>query len=316
MSEFALIELIRQRCGPRHDVLLGIGDDGALLAVPPGSLLAVSTDTLNEGVHFLARHAARDIGHKSAAVNLSDLAAMGAEPAWMTLSLSLPEADEGWLRGFLDGFLGLCELHGATLVGGDTTRGALSICVTAMGHVPHGRALRRDAAKLGDDIWVTGSLGDAAAALRLGDEADDYLRGRLLRPAPRVEAGLALRRLARAAIDISDGLLGDLGHVLSASKTGAVLQLDALPSSQALQAAFDDPEQRWNCQLCGGDDYELAFTADPSRRHDIEQEIEALGVRVSRIGSVRAESGVVLQRADGTCWRPGGGAFQHFGAAS
>lgn len=313
MSEFALIELIRRRCGPRHDVVLGVGDDAALLALPPGSLLVVSTDTLNEGVHFLAGHGPQAIGHKSAAVNLSDLAAMGAEPAWCTLSLSLPEAEPAWLEGFLDGFLGLCELHGASLVGGDTTRGPLSICVTAMGSVPHGSALRRDAARVGDDIWVTGSLGDAAAALRLGDGADEYLRGRLLRPAPRVEAGMALRRLAHAAIDVSDGLLGDLGHVLHASSVGAELQLAALPASASLQAAFEDSVQRWNCQLCGGDDYELAFTADPSQRRQIEHDIEALGVRVSRVGCVLAEPGLRLLREDGTSWQPVGAAYQHFG---
>lgn len=314
MTEFSLIERIRQRAGAARRTVLGIGDDCALLDLPAGQLLAVSCDTLNEGVHFLARHAASDIGHKSAAVNLSDLAAMGAEPGWCTLALSLPAADPVWLDGFLDGFLGLCVRHGMALVGGDTTRGPLSISVTAMGWVPPAEALRRDAARVGDDIWVTGTLGDAAAALELADAADAHLRERLLRPLPQVEAGRALRRLAHAAVDLSDGLLGDLGHVLRASGLGADLQLAALPASASLLRAIADPERRWNVQLCGGDDYELAFTAGPERRRRIEQALEALGVKASRIGCLRAEPGLRLFGADGAPWYPQGGSFQHFGA--
>jgi thiamine-monophosphate kinase len=312
MSEFALIDLIRQRCPPQRCPALGIGDDCALLAVPPGSLLAVSTDTLNADVHFHRAERPADIGYKAAAVNLSDLAAMGAEPAGCTLALSLPEADRDWLQAFIDGFAAASRPHRLDLLGGDTTRGPLSINVTVLGWVPHGAALRRDAARVGDDLWVTGSLGDAAAALRLGERADPYLQMRLRRPTPRVEVGRVLLRRAHAAIDLSDGLYGDLGHLLKASGCGAELQLAALPVSHALAAALPNPEDRWNCQLCGGDDYELAFTADPARRHEIEQAVEALGVTVTRIGSLRAEPGLRCLAADGEHWTPDRSAWQHF----
>ncbi|MCK7594611.1 thiamine-phosphate kinase [Pseudomarimonas salicorniae] len=316
MAEFELIAMIRERCAAQREVLLGIGDDCALLSLPPGQQLAVSCDTLNADVHFDAAHAAADIGYKAAAVNLSDLAAMGAEPAWCTLSLSMPSADRAWLSGLLDGFLELCAAHRVALVGGDTTRGPLSLCVTAMGWLPHGRALRRDAARVGDDLWVTGSLGDASAALALGEAAGRYLRGRLLRPTPRVDAGRALLRLAHAAIDLSDGLHGDLGHVLRASSAGADLQLGALPASQALIEAFPEREARWNHQLCGGDDYELAFTADPSQRRAVEEALQAVGVLATRIGSLRAEPGLRLMLPEGGSWEPAAGAWQHFGEAT
>ena len=312
MSEFALIELIQQRCPPQRSPVLGIGDDCALMAVPPGNLLALSTDTLNADVHFRATDSPADIGYKAAAVNLSDLAAMGAEPAGCTLALSLPSADQDWLADFIDGFAAASRPHRLDLLGGDTTRGPLSISVTVLGWVPHGEALRRDAARIGDDLWVTGSLGDAAAALRLGDSADPYLLARLRRPTPRVEVGRALLRRAHAAIDLSDGLFGDLGHVLKASGCGADLDLAALPCSHSLAAALPELEDRWNCQLCGGDDYELAFTADPGRRREIEQAVEGLGVTVTRIGRLRAEPGLRCFTADGERWTPSGYAWQHF----
>ena len=312
MSEFALIDLIRQRCPPQRQPALGIGDDCALLAVPPGNLLAISTDTLNAEVHFRGDDLPADIGYKAAAVNLSDLAAMGAEPAGCTLALSLPEADRAWLEAFIDGFSQASRPHRFDLLGGDTTRGPLSITVSALGWVPHGEALRRDAARIGDDLWVTGSLGDAAAALQLGERADPYLLARLRRPTPRVEVGRALLRRARAAIDLSDGLYGDLGHVLKASGCGAELELAALPTSHALADALPRQEDRWNLQLCGGDDYELAFTADPTRRREIEQAVQALGVTVTRIGRLRAEPGLRCLAADGEHWAPSGSAWQHF----
>lgn len=312
MSEFALIDLIRQRCPPQRCPALGIGDDCALLAVPPGNLLAASTDTLNVDVHFRATDRPADIGYKAAAVNLSDLAAMGAEPAGCTLALSLPEADRGWLGAFIDGFAEACRPHRLDLLGGDTTRGPLSITVTVLGWVPHGKALRRDAAKVGDDLWVTGSLGDAAAALRLGESADPYLLVRLRRPTPRVEVGRALLCRAHAAIDLSDGLYGDLAHVLAASACGADIELGALPASHALAAALPRLEDRWNCQLCGGDDYELAFTADPARRREVEQAVEKLGVTVTRIGRLRAEPGLRCFAGDGERWIPSASAWQHF----
>ncbi|HVR82516.1 MAG TPA: thiamine-phosphate kinase, partial [Luteimonas sp.] len=213
MAEFDLIARIRARARSRDDVVLGIGDDAALLRVPAGKLLVIATDTLNSGVHFPHDTAPTDIGWKALAVNLSDLAAMGAQPAWCTLSLSLPHGDAGWLDGFLDGFLALADQHGVALVGGDTTRGPLSVCVTVHGLVADGMALRRDGARVGDDIWITGTLGDAAAALvqwRAGGAADPALRARLDRPVPRVATGLALAGVAHACIDVSDGLLADL----------------------------------------------------------------------------------------------------------
>jgi len=243
MTEFTLIERIRARAATRPDVLLGIGDDAALLAVPAGQALVVTTDTLIAGVHFPAETAPADIGWKALAVNLSDLAAMAATPAWCTLALTLPDADGDWVDAFLDGFLELAEQHGVALVGGDTTGGPLSITVTAQGFVPSDVALRRDGAQAGDDIWVTGTLGDAAGGLAQWQRQglmSAKLRHRLDRPTPRVAAGLGLRGLAHAAIDVSDGLAADLGHVLAASRLGAEVELGRLPTSRSLREHFPD----------------------------------------------------------------------------
>ena len=216
VAEFDLIARIRARAATRGDVILGIGDDAALLQPPAGMQLVVAMDTLNSGVHFPPETAAADIGWKALAVNLSDLAAMGAQPAWCTLSLSLPDADAGFVDGFVDGFLELAERHGVALVGGDTTRGPLSVCVTVHGFVEPGTALRRAGARAGDEIWISGTVGDAAAALaqwRAGRGADAALRSRLDRPIPRVALGRALRGIASSCIDVSDGLAADLGHI-------------------------------------------------------------------------------------------------------
>ncbi|TWT20168.1 thiamine-phosphate kinase [Luteimonas marina] len=313
--EFDLIARIRDRAATRDDVVLGIGDDAALLQVPADRQLVVAMDTLNAGVHFPPDTAAADIGWKALAVNLSDLAAMGAQPAWCTLSLSLPQADAAWLDGFLDGFLELAAKHGVALVGGDTTRGPLSVCVTAHGFVEPGRALRRDGACEGDDIWVTGTLGDAAAALaamRAGAVSDRALRARLDRPTPRVEAGRALAGIASACIDVSDGLLADLGHVCAASGTGARVDVEALPASPAL-ARFR-PEQRWPWQATGGDDYELCFTAPAGRRDDVVQALADAdgGVAAARIGLIEPGEGVCAIRPEGSVWRPASAGFRHF----
>ena len=312
--EFDLIARIRARAAARDDVVLGIGDDAALLQPPPGMQLAVTMDTLNAGVHFPAATAPGDIGWKALAVNLSDLAAMGAQPAWCTLSLSLPGGDAGFVDGFLDGFLQLAALHGIALVGGDTTRGPLSVCVTAHGLVEPERALRRAGAAPGDDVWVTGTPGDAAgalAALQAGAAVDRALRARLDRPQPRVASGRALAGLASACVDVSDGLLADLGHVCEASGVGATIELDALPTSPAL-ARFR-PELRWPWQASGGDDYELCFTAPPGRRDAIALALQAAGETVAtRIGRIDVEAGVRALRPDGAAWTPAVPGYRHF----
>ena len=313
LREFDLIARIRERVPARDDVLLGIGDDAALLHVPRGQLLVVATDTLNAGVHFPDETVASDVGWKALAVNLSDLAAMGAQPAWCTLSLSLPAADAAWLDGFLDGFLALAAQHGVALVGGDTTRGPLSICVTVHGWVEPGRALRRDAAQAGDDVWVSGTLGDAAAALvqwRASAAVDPTLRARLDRPTPRVALGRALADCARACVDVSDGLLADLGHVCAASGVAAELQVDALPASDVLAATFD-AGVRWQLQATGGDDYELCFTAAFDQRARVESLAAASGAGVTRVGRIVAGAGV-RATAGGESWQSGRAGYAHF----
>ena len=312
-AEFDLIDRIRTRVRERDDVVLGIGDDAALLQVPPGVQLVVTADTLNAGVHFPEAAAPADIGWKSLAVNLSDLAAMGAMPAWCTLSLSLPEADARWVDVFLDGFLELADQHALALVGGDTTRGPLSVSVTAMGLLETGSALRRDGARVGDDVWVTGTLGDAAAALEAllaGREPAELLRRRLDRPVPRVAAGQRLSSLARSCIDLSDGLLADLGHVCERSGVGAEIALANLPVSGALAAL--DPAQRWYWQASGGDDYELCFTASPRNRELVMQALDFTDVSATRIGRIVAGQGVKAFDAEGREWQPVRSGYQHF----
>lgn len=339
MAEFELIDRIRARAATRDDVLLGIGDDAALLRVPEGRALVVATDALNAGVHFPDGTAAAEIGWKALAVNLSDLAAMGAQPAWCTLSLSLPEADTAWLDGFLDGFLELAALHRVALVGGDTTRGPLSVCVTAHGLVEPGRELRRDGARAGDEVWVTGTLGDAAGALALLQRAATVvapvceaapllavassgaqtalpaLRVRLDRPEPRVAAGLALSGLAHAAIDVSDGLLADLGHVARASAVAVAVDIAALPCSDALAAAFPDDGHRWTLQASGGDDYELCFTAARGRHDAVRAALLAAGVTGTVIGRCTEGAGVRACLADGSAWSPPRRGHDHFAGA-
>ena len=324
LGEFTLIDRIRARSRGQRDVVLGIGDDAALLQPRAGEQIAVTMDTLNESVHFPAGSDPYDIGWKTLAVNLSDLAAMAARPSWCTLSLSLPAVDEAWLSRFADGFFALADLHGIALVGGDTTRGPLALSVTAMGQVLPQQALRRDAARLGDDVWVTGTLGDAAAALQLwlagelsvSEPAPAALLPlwlRLQRPTPRVEAGRALAGLAHAAIDVSDGLFADLGHICQRSGVAAELELAALPASAALQALCAGKDaQRWQYQCAGGDDYELCFTAPVERRGLIQAALQALSVPVSRIGRIVAGEGICARATDGQRWAPQGAGFAHF----
>jgi thiamine-monophosphate kinase len=305
LSEFDLIRHYFNRPRPGRAVL-GIGDDCALLAPTPGMQLAVSTDMLVEGRHFFAGADPRKLGHKSLAVNLSDLAAMGARPVAFTLALALPEADRTWLAGFSEGLFAVADAHGCELIGGDTTRGPLNICITVFGDIEPGHALRRDAARAGDDIWISGTLGDARLALAgywnelALEPADQELAAqRMHTPTPRVALGrrLAERRLAHAALDISDGLVGDLGHILAASGVGATLDVDALPAGPAL--ARHEQALRRKFTAAGGDDYELCFTAPAQQRAAIVAAGAEAGTAVTRVGSIDAEAGLRLVDADG-----------------
>ncbi|KAF1014010.1 MAG: Thiamine-monophosphate kinase [Stenotrophomonas maltophilia] len=317
LAEFALIDRIRARTSEREDVPLGIGDDAALLQPRANEHLVVTADTLNSGVHFPEETAPFDIGWKTLAVNLSDLAAMGARPAWCTLALSLPEAREDWIEAFAEGFFALADQHDIALVGGDTTRGPLSLSVTAMGQVAPGQALRRDRARVGDDVWVSGTLGDAAGVLRLWQQGalkvatatllGDYetLRLRLLRPTPRVTLGLRLRAFAHAAVDVSDGLLADLGHITARSGVGAEINADLLPVSPALRELLGHEAAR-DCALRGGDDYELCFTAAADQRDVLAYLAGSLDLPLTRIGSIVEGQGVRVDGADSE------GGYQHF----
>lgn len=314
VAEFGLIARIRARAASRGDVVLGIGDDAALVQPPAGMLLAVAMDALNAGVHFPPDTAPADIGWKALAVNLSDLAAMGAMPAWCTLSLSLPDADAGFVDGFLDGFLALAAQHDVALVGGDTTRGPLSVCVTVHGFIEPGMAVRRDGACVGDDAWVSGTLGEAAGALvqwQAGQAIDPGLRMRLDRPTPRVALGRALRGIATACIDVSDGLLADLRHVCTASGVGARIDVDALPASDGLRACFDREQQRL-LLANGGDDYELCFTAPADARDAVVRAAAVVGVPATRIGNVVDAPGVAASTADGSAWSAPAAGWVHF----
>ncbi|MGA7179533.1 MAG: thiamine-phosphate kinase [Thiobacillaceae bacterium] len=290
-GEFDLIEKFFTR--PTPSAVLGVGDDCALVKPSPGMELAVTTDMLLAGRHFLPTDGPGTIGHKSLAVNLSDLAAMGATPRWVLLAIGLPEADEKFLRGFTGGFFGLAQKFGVELIGGDTTRsGLLTLSITAIGEVPPGQALRRDGAKDGDDIWVSGTLGDAAAALahhqgalRLTTAEAITCFPRLFVPTPRVELGLALRGIAHSCIDVSDGFAADLGHILQRSGKAAEVEFESLPLSPALKAHEQEAAAR-NCILAGGDDYELVFTASPDRRTEIEALSARLPLPLARVGSI------------------------------
>jgi len=296
---------------------LGIGDDCALLAPTAGMQLAVSSDMLVEGRHFLSTVAPDRLGHKALAVNLSDLAACGAQPLGFTLALALPRADEVFLEGFARGLFALAELQGIELVGGDTTQGPLNICITAMGEVPPGQALLRSGARVGDELYVSGTVGDARLALEvfrgqlaLEAAAFESVRAAMERPQPRVALGLALRGIATSAIDVSDGLLGDLGHVLRRSGVGAVVDVDAVPRSAVLAAQT----QAWQreCTLAGGDDYELIFTAPAASADAVQAAARRAGVAATRIG--RIEAGATLRLVD-AAGRPVAhtfGSFDHF----
>ncbi|APR96668.1 thiamine monophosphate kinase [Pandoraea thiooxydans] len=292
LTEFTLIERYFAHATPAAGhVRLGVGDDCALIAPPAGSLLAVSTDMLVEGRHFFADMAPRALGHKTLAVNLSDLAAMGARPLGFTLALALPEADPDWLAPFSEGLAALANRYACPLIGGDTTRGPRNLCVTVFGEVPDQQALRRDAAVAGDDIWVSGALGDARLALgalrdewALSDEALADSRRALEWPEPRIQLGMALRGIAHAALDISDGLLGDLRHILERSHVAACVNVDAVPHSPWLAAQSE--AVRRTCALAGGDDYELCFTAPAAARAALDEIAQSLALPLTRIGAI------------------------------
>jgi thiamine-monophosphate kinase len=317
MDEFALIRRwFAALTPPAANIPLGIGDDAALLAPPTGEQLAITSDTLVAGRHFPEETAAFDIGWKALAVNLSDLAAMGAQPYAFTLALTLPQLDAAWLDGFSQGLQRCAAETGIALVGGDTTRGPLSITITALGHVPPGAALLRRAARAGDLVCVTGTLGDAALALRLwqsgepfGDDARRALRTRLDRPAPRNAAGVALRGLAHAAIDLSDGLAGDLGHICAASVCGAEIELESLPMSPAF-AALAPAADRAALQTTGGDDYELCVSVPADRLQAARVACGALPLTV--IGRIVAAPGVRMRDAAGVIVSASAKAYRHF----
>ncbi|MCC6716023.1 MAG: thiamine-phosphate kinase [Gammaproteobacteria bacterium] len=306
VSEFELIDRYFRRGGARRDdVAIGIGDDGAVLRPRPGHELVLVTDTIVAGVHFPVTMSAGDVGYRALAVNLSDLAAMGAEPAWCSLALTVPQADETWLHGFADGLLGLAERFDMQLVGGDTTRGPLTVTVTAHGWVPAGQSLRRAGAGAGDGVYVTGTLGDAAAGLRVlvGEtecdaDSGSALTRRFLRPEPRVALGQFLRGIASSAIDVSDGLAADLRHVLEASGRGAEVDLARLPISASLRAC-ERGDAAIERALGGGDDYELCFTVPPGRESALGAWRAQDGVPLTRIGTVVARPGLRFVEAGG-----------------
>lgn len=323
MGEFDLIARYFTR--PVRRATLGVGDDCALLSVTPGMQLAVSSDMLVEGRHFFADVDPAHLGHKALAVNLSDLAACGARPLAFTLALALPRVDAPWLQAFADGLLRLADAHQCELVGGDTTQGPLNLCVTVFGEVPTGQALLRSGARVGDDIYVSGTPGEARLALdalrgrlALPPAALQQLRPRLEQPTPRVALGLALRGVASSAIDVSDGLLGDLGHILKASGVGACVDatvatnLLAASAQQAGATADFDAQTLMQCALAGGDDYELVFTAPPAQQAAVQAAAQASGTRATRIGRVEPAPGLRVVDGQGQPVAQHFASFDHF----
>ncbi len=317
MGEFDLIARYFKRPAKRSP--LGVGDDCALLAPAAGMQLAVSSDMLVEGRHFLSTVEPARLGHKALAVNLSDLAACGAKPLAFTLALALPGVDEPWLEGFSRGLLALADAHGCELVGGDTTRGPLNICITVFGEVPAGAALLRSGARAGDDIWVSGTPGEARLALEvfrgtiaLPADALDTARRRMEQPTPRVALGQALRGIATSAVDVSDGLIGDLGHILASSGVGATLDVDAATALISVDTGNLGEELRRTCALSGGDDYELVFTAPASARNAVGQAGMDSSTRVTRIGRIEADAGLRIVDAAGAPVSQRFGSFDHF----
>ena len=321
MNEFELIRTyFATQAVQRDDVRVGIGDDAAVVAPPSGMETAITTDVLVSGVHFFPHTEPAAIGHKSLAVNLSDLAALGAEPAWFLLDLTLPEADMEWLRGFAEGLFSMARRYNVQLIGGDTARGPLAIGISAIGFVPPGGSLRRSGARVGDVIYVTGTLGDAALALaqlsgtrRFPTEEWAVLRNRLERPMPRVAEGMALRGLASSAIDISDGLLADLGHILEASAVGARLELGRIPLSEVYRAHVADIG--WDFALAGGDDYELCFTVPAAGVQAVEALAREQNFALTAIGEIKLGRKLDVRDPRGKAYLPKSRGYDHFTGA-
>jgi len=317
-SEFDLIR--RHFTRPTRHTDLAVGDDAALLRPRPGMQLAVSTDMLVAGTHFFADTDPEDLGWKTLAVNVSDLAAMGATPRWAFLALALPGADEAWIAAFARGFFACADAHGVDLAGGDTTRGPLTLSVTIIGEVPQGEAITRAGGKAGDDLWVSGQPGMAALGLAaLRGETQLSTAGRaaciaaLQRPQPRIALGLALRGVATAMLDVSDGLLGDLGHILECSATGAIIDGGALPLAALRETGADEAMAR-RCLLGGGDDYELLFAAPAARRADVDAISASLGLALHRIGTLTPEPATLwLRQGDGRLVPGTRSGYDHFG---
>ncbi|WP_404340930.1 thiamine-phosphate kinase [Pseudoalteromonas mariniglutinosa] len=319
MKEFELINrYFKGRGIARRDVNLGIGDDCALVTVPENCQLAITTDTLVAGVHFFDDMPARALGHRVLAVNLSDLAAMGAEPTWVSVALTLPNIDVEWLEEFTEGMHEIAEYFNVQIIGGDTTQGPLSITICAKGTVPEGKALRRSGAKVGDWIYVTGPLGDAGLAIEarkqgivIPDEHLNYLTTRFYYPTPRVAAGQALRGGASSAIDISDGLLADLGHILSQSQVSAVIHVDKIPVSDALSCSLPRAQQ-FDYILNYGDDYELLYTVPENNKSMLEMKLRQYGVEVTCIGQIKSGEGQIDILLDGDKFNYRASGFEHF----
>ncbi len=321
MNEFELITRFFSHPARSPSVLLGVGDDAALLAPSSGYEIVVSVDMLVEGRHFLVGADPEKLGHKTLAVNLSDIAAMGATPRWALLAGALPDADPAWLTAFARGFHAEAERFGVDLVGGDTTRGPRNLCVTILGEVPAGQALTRAGARAADDVYVSGPLGAAALAVTamrggatLAVDALAACRARLDTPVPRVALGVALRGVASAAIDLSDGLTGDLGHILERSAVGADVDLAAMPCSPTLAAMLAGPQRATGlaCLLAGGDDYELCFTAPPAAATRVEAIAAEVGLPLTRIGSITPNGGLVVRDEHGVPIPALPRAFEHF----
>jgi thiamine-monophosphate kinase len=318
LNEAEIIRRIAARGSrERADVVLGIGDDAAILRVPAGHELVVSTDRVVEGVHFPPHMDPWSVGHKALAVNLSDLAAMGAEPAWFTLNLAMPKADEIWLNTFCDGLFAMADAFGVALVGGDTDRAPLSVGIQIMGFVPRGRGIRRKGANAGDVIYVTGTLGDAMlgleisrGALKTTNAGRDQLLARFERPTPRIAVGLGLRGIATACIDVSDGLAADLGRILEASGVGATVMIENVPFSDYFRRCA--PPHALARSLTHGEDYELAFTAPESRHHDIEKLAARSGCALTPIGRVEPRRGLRVVDEAGRPIKLARAGYDHF----